>query len=116
MGYNLIVSGDMGKIPEPVCKAVTTPYCEVVDFEVVFCNISVLTYLNAAEVPQPIGLSFCRDFSRFSEDWPGSVVVGFGSVTVSSVVCRLETTQLRCEARVRAPCPRLLYSVQDRSM
>ena len=36
---------------------------------------------------------FFRDFSRFSEDWPGAVVVRFGSVTLSSVVC-LETTRV----------------------
>ena len=57
LGYNLIVSGDMGKIPEPVCKAVTTPYCEVAHFEVVFCNISVLTYLNAADLRLGVPLS-----------------------------------------------------------
>ena len=44
-------------------------------------------------VPDPpfgkeiLSISLCyRDFSRFSEDWPGPVVVGFGSVTS---VCRL---------------------------
>ena len=38
-------------------------------------------------------LFYFRDFSRFSEDWPGAVVVRFGSVTLSSVVC-LETTRV----------------------
>ena len=56
-----------------------------------------------------------RDFSRFSEDWPGSVVVGFGSVTLSSSSLTKQL-KLGALARVRAPCPRLLYSVQDRSM
>ena len=38
-----------------------------------------------------------RDFSRFSEEWLGSAVVGFGSVTVS--VCRLSWLYFTCSAR-----------------
>ena len=30
----------------------------------------------------PIVIIIFRDFSRFSEDWPGSAVVGFESVTL----------------------------------
>ena len=58
-----------------------------------------------------------RDFSRFSEEWLGSAVVGFGSVTVS--VCLSSVTKLHmfgALVKVCAPPPRLSYSVQDRSM
>ena len=58
-----------------------------------------------------------RDFSRFSEDWPGAVVVRFGSVTLS-VCLSLVSKRLVLGglAGVCAPRPRLSYSVQDRSM
>ena len=53
-----------------------------------------------------------RDFSRFSEDWPGSVVVGFGSVTVSLT----KLLVFGALAGVCRTCPRLLYSVRGRSV
>ena len=57
---------------------------------------------------------FYRDFSRFSEEWLRAAVVGFGAVTVCVMSTKLH--MFGALARVRAPPPRLSYSVQDRSM